>query len=142
MSSAFKAFLSPFLIITLTLLVNYRNEEQRIIQSSIQDIMGNKGKASSSNDKEMMPLYRDTACNRDTGITTWEGMYNLLEEENPKVMEVTTTAGLQGSSEALVADLACSFLHWIATRPKIIPYIDMVKWVLDNADIKKKQFKT
>ena len=55
--------------------------------------MGKKGKASSSEDQEMTPLYTDTGYNRDTGITTWEGMYSLLEEENPKIMEVTTTAG-------------------------------------------------
>jgi len=104
--------------------------------------MEKKGKALMSEVKEMAPLYTDTACNRDTGISTWKGMYNLLEKENPKVMGVTTTAGSQNSFEALVADLACSFLYQLATRPKIIPYTDMVKWVLDNADIKNRQFKT
>ena len=97
--------------------------------------MGKKGKAPSSDDKEMTPLYTDTACNKDAGITTWEGIYNLLEEENPKVMEVTATAGSQESSEASIADLACSFLHWIAVRPKILPYTDMVKWILDNTNM-------
>ena len=50
-------------------------------------------------------------------------------------MEVTTSAGSQGSYEASIADLACSFLHRIEARPRILPYADMVKWVLDNADI-------
>jgi len=54
--------------------------------------MGKKGKAPSYEEKEMAPLYTDTACNRDAGIATWESMYSLLEEENPKIMEVTTTA--------------------------------------------------
>ena len=103
--------------------------------------MGKKGKAPSSEDKEMMPLYTDTACNGDAGITTWEGMYSLLEEENPKRMEVTSTVDPHGSSEASVTDLDCSFLHRIAARPKILPYADMVKWVLDSVDINK-QFKT
>lgn len=103
--------------------------------------MGNKGKAQSSEDKEMAPLYTDTACNRDAGISTWEGMYNLLEEENPKVMEVTVIVGSQGSSEATTKDLACSFLHRIAVRPRILPYKDMIKWVLDSMDIKNRQFK-
>ena len=88
MSSAFKSFPVTFFIIILILLVNCRNEEQRNIQSSTQDIMGKTDKALSSEDKEMTPLYTDTAYNRDTGITTWEGMYNLLEEENPKEKEV------------------------------------------------------
>ena len=99
--------------------------------------MGKKGKAPSSEDQEMTRLYTDTTYNRDTGITTWEGMYSLLEEENPKVMEVITTACLHGSSEASITDLACPILHRIAARPKILPYTDMVKWVLDNAKIKK-----
>ena len=89
--------------------------------------MGKKGKALSSEGKEMTPLYTDTTCNKDVGITTWEGMYSLLEEEDPKVMEVTATAGSHGSSEASITDLACSFLHRIAARPKILPYTDMIK---------------
>ena len=69
-------------------------------------------------------------------------MYSLLEEENLRVMEVAAIAGSHGSSEASITELACSFLHRIVARPKILPYTDMVKWVLDNADIKNKQFKT
>ena len=46
--------------------------------------MGKKGKAAISEDKEMTPLYTDTSCNRDVGITTWESMYNLLKEEIPE----------------------------------------------------------
>lgn len=142
MFSAFKAFPSPFLIIILTSFVNYKSEELRSLQSRVQDIMGKKGKAPSTEDKEMTPLYTDTTCNKDVGITTWERMYSLLEEEDPKVMEVTATAGSHGSSEASITNLACSFLHRIAARPKILPYTDMVKWILDNADITNRQFKT
>ena len=104
--------------------------------------MGKKDKALSSEDKEMTPLQTDTACNKDAGITTWEGMYNLLEEENPRVMEVTATAGSHGSSDASITELACSFLHRIVARPRILPYTDMVKWVLDSTNIKNRQFKT
>lgn len=130
-----------FLIIVLTSFVNCRSEELRSIQSKVQDIMGKNSKAPSSEDKEMTPLYTDTTCNKDTGITTWEGMYSLLEEEDPKVMEVTANAGSRGSSEASITDLACSFLHRIVARPKLLPYTNMVKWVLDNVDIMYKEFK-
>ena len=51
--------------------------------------MVKKNKAQSSEVKGMAPLYTDTACNRDAGISTWEGMYRLLEEENPRIMKVT-----------------------------------------------------
>ena len=97
--------------------------------------MGNKEKALSSESKEMASLYADTACNKDAGITTWEGMFSLLEEDNPRVMDVSATAGSSNSSEASFTELACSFLHRIAARPRILSYIDMVKWVLDSIDI-------
>ena len=86
----------------------------------------------------MAPLYTDTAYNRDTGIATWEGMYNLLEEESPRVMEVTTTAGSHSSSKASITKLDCSFLHQIVARSKILPYMDMVKWILDNGNIRNR----
>jgi len=83
-------------------------------------------------------LYTDTAYNRDVGIATWEGMYNLLEEENPRVMEVMATAGSHGSSEVSITELACLFLHQIVVRPKILPYTDMVIWILDSFDIRNR----
>ena len=107
--------------------------------------MGKKHKAQGSEmkekTKEMAPLYTDTACNRDAGISTWEGMYRLLEEENPKLMKVDSAAGSQNSSEASLEELACSFLHRIAARPKILPYTDMIRWILDNAELQCRQFK-
>jgi len=122
--------------------MNCRNGEQRPIQSNTQAKMGKKSKAPSSEEKEMAPLYTDTACNGDVGISTWEGMYNLLEEENPRVMEVVATAGSNGSSKASLTELACSFLYRITARPKILPYMDMVKWILYSVDIRNRQFKT
>ena len=56
-------------------------------------------------------------------------------------MKVTAVAGSQRSSEASLEELACSFLHRIVARPKILPYTDMIKWILDNADMDNKQFK-
>ena len=107
--------------------------------------MGKKHKAQGSEmkekAKEMAPLYTDTACNRDAGISTSEGMYRLLEEENPKVMKVDSTAGSPNSSEASLEELACSFLHRIVARPKILPYTFMIRWILDNAELQGRQFK-
>ena len=131
-----------FLIIILTSFSNCTSEEQRSIHSRVQDNVGKKGKAPSSEDREMTPLYTNTTCNKDAGISAWEGMYSLYEEVDPKVMEVTATAGSHGSSEASITDIACSFLHRIVARPKILPYTDMVKWILDSVDITNRQFKT
>ena len=104
--------------------------------------MGKKEKSSSSENKEMASLYADTACNKDAGISTLEGMYKLLEDENPVVIKVAATAGSKDTSEATLRDLACSFLHRIAARPRILPYTDMVRWVLDSTDISDRQFRT
>ena len=84
--------------------------------------MGKKEKSSSSKNKEMASLYADTACNKDAGISSWEGMYNLLEYENPVGIKVVAIAGSKDTSEATLRDLACSFLHRIAARPRILPW--------------------
>jgi hypothetical protein len=140
MSSTVKAFPSLFIVITLTSLVNCRNEGQKVIQSSVQETTVKIGEALISEDREKAPLHKDTACNRNAGIFTWEGIHNLFEEINPKVMGFMATTGSSRSSEASVAELACSFLHQRAARPKILPCIEMVKGILDSVDIKDRQF--
>jgi len=104
--------------------------------------MGKKGKAAASEKTEMTPLFTDTTCIRDAKISTLEAMYQLLEEENLRNMKVTVTANGHGSSEASLTELACSFLHCISTRPKILPYTDMVKWIIYHTDISDREFKT
>ena len=104
--------------------------------------MGKKEKSSNSENREMASLYADIACNKDADISTLEGMYSSLEEENLVVLKVVATAGSSNTSEATLKELACSFLHRIAARPRILPYTDMVKWVLDSTDILDRQFRT
>lgn len=103
--------------------------------------MGKKNKAQSSEVKGMEHLYTDTTCNRDAGISMWEGMYRLLEEENPRIMKVTTVLDSHGYFKASLEELACSLLNRIASSPKIVPYTDMIKWILDNREMKNRQFK-
>jgi len=104
--------------------------------------MEKKGKALVAEKIEMTSLFTDTTCTREAGISTWEGMYSLLGEENPKIMDVIVTSDACGSSEVSLTKLPCSFLHRIAARPKILPYTNMGKWVIDDADIKNRQFKS
>ena len=44
-------------------------------------------------------------------------------------------------STAQMSDAACSFLHRIAARPKILPYTDMIKWEIENLNIEDRVFK-
>ena len=46
------------------------------------------------------------------------------------------------SSEPTIEEVSNSFLQRIATRPKILPYIDIVKWIIDNLDIEDRNFLT
>lgn len=57
-------------------------------------------------------------------------------------MKVTVTADGHGSFEASLTELACSFLHRIATRSKILPYTNIVKWIIDHTEISDRKFKT
>lgn len=107
--------------------------------------MVKKGKntveAIASEDSDMLPLFSDTTCNKDGGTTSWEAMHNLLEEENPKALETKATIDADDSSDASYFEPACSFLHKIDARLKILPYTDMVIWIIDNVDISDRTFK-
>jgi len=39
-------------------------------------------------------------------------------------------------------DSSYSFLHRIGARAKILPYIDMIRWVIENLIIEYRQFKS
>jgi len=103
--------------------------------------MAKKGKAIASKKSDMVPLFFDITRNKGRGTTTLETMYNLLEEEKPRPLVKNATSAAHESSDASYFEIECSFLHRTATRPKIIPYKDMVKWVIDEVDISNKTFK-
>jgi len=97
--------------------------------------MVNRGKATTSEKSEIIPLFFDTTCNRDGGTSTWEAMYDLLEEEKPRCLVKKATTNVNISSDASFFTTTCSFLHRITARPKIIPYTDMVQWIIDMVDV-------
>jgi len=68
-------------------------------------------------------------------------MYNLLEEEKPRPLETKATTDAEESFDASYFEATCLFLHIIAAIPKILPYTDMVKWVIDNVNILDKTFR-
>ena len=87
-------------------------------------------------------MFMDTTCNREIGTSTWEAMYNILEEEQPRILEMKVTVDGCDSLDASMFETTCSFLHRIVAHSKIIPYTDMLKWVIDEADISNREFKT
>ena len=88
------------------------------------------------------PLFSDTTCTIDRGTSSWEAMYNLLENEGPKKIQTEATTNDTTSSQASYFEVASSSLHIISARPNILPYTDMVKWIIDNINISDCAFQT
>lgn len=86
-------------------------------------------------------LISDTTC---TGLnkTTWQGTYNLLEAEQPKVSVSTAAADPLKKSDATLKELANSFLHRIAARKQVLPYTDVVRWAIEEIPIIDRTFHT
>jgi len=76
------------------------------------------------------------------GKISWEGIYALLEPENPMEMEEDATADGTNQIESMLNDLANTFLHQIATQAKVLPYNDLVRWVIKSINIIDRAFFT
>lgn len=55
-------------------------------------------------------------------------------------MSEEATADSNNKSEASLKDLADSYLHRIAAREKILPYTDVVKWVVEEIPVSNRMF--
>ena len=80
-------------------------------------------------------LVTDTSC-QGLGKMTWDTVYNLLEKLDPKVTVEKASVPDEDSSDSdsdiNERTLANSFLHRIAARASIMPYYDVVRWVIDS----------
>ena len=70
-------------------------------------------------------LISDTTC-LGLGNTTWQSIYNLVEAEEPQQTTVEASADASQKSDATLKDLADSYLHKIAAREKILPYLSLI----------------
>lgn len=86
-------------------------------------------------------LISDAIC-LGLGNTSWQSIYNLIEAEEPDETEEQATAGSTSKSEASLKDLADAFLHRIVAREKILPYIDVVRWVVEEILVSNRTFYT
>ena len=48
---------------------------------------------------------------------------------------------MTSTSDVTSFDVACSFVHKVAARTKVLPYTDMVKWEINHLNIKDRNFK-
>ena len=71
--------------------------------------MAKKGKVTASKKSNIVPLFSNTTCNKDEWTTTWEAMYNLLEEEQPRPLVAKATIDAQESSNASYFKTVCYY---------------------------------
>lgn len=76
------------------------------------------------------------------GQASWENIYNLLEAEDPEELKEEAIADSTSKSENTLKELAYLYLHRIATHAKVLPYNDLVKWVIERINITDKTFFT
>lgn len=88
-------------------------------------------------------LFSYTTCTPYTGSSSWEAIYKLFEDEEPRVMgKIVTTEDSLPVFETTYSNVANLLLHRIATRPNILPYTDMIRWVIDHLNIENMNFMT
>jgi len=70
-------------------------------------------------------------------------MYKLFEDEGPKVTErIVTAKDRVHVSKITYIDVANLFPYRIGARPGILPYMDMIRWVIDHMNIADRNFMT
>jgi len=89
---------------------------------------------------EMTPIFSAIVCDATRCATTWDVIYKMLEDEHPKIIVMRATTDSTRSSGLQCKDTSCSFLHRIRARAKILPYTDMVRWVIENLIIEDRKF--
>lgn len=92
-------------------------------------------------------LFSDTVYTIDSRAKSWNYIYMIFEEEMQETSEDATTiaTAYQGglnSSSATICDIVRSHLHKVAACPHLMPYSNMIFWVMDEVDISKWLFVT
>ena len=107
--------------------------------------MSKKGKeitqASPTEDSDMSLVFPYTTCNKDCRSSSWEEMHKFFEDEKPRVIIRVATTDASVPLDLTYFNVACSFIHKVTTRAKILPYKDMVKWVIYHLNIEDITFK-
>lgn len=112
-------------------------------EMSLRKVMKKQKKKSIAKSEftEMAPISSVTVYSSNEGETTWEVIYNRLEDERPKITITRTTINSTRPLGLQFKDVSCSFLHRIGARAKILPYMDMILWVVENLTIEDRQFR-
>lgn len=69
----------------------------------------------------MAPIFANKIYDAARGATTWEVIYNRLEDKHPKIIVMRATTGSTKPSGLKCRDASYSFLHRIGAREKSSP---------------------
>ena len=73
----------------------------------------------------------------------WESIYKYFEDEEPKVEVRTIMVDDETPTlETTPQHATDSFLHRIRVRPRVLPYMDMFRWVIKTMNITERKFHT
>jgi len=89
----------------------------------------------------MSSIFTDTVCTAVGGAIAWQTIYTTMENENPEVRDIWPTADSTKPSGVQFRDVACSFLHRIAARDRLLPYTVMIRWVVENTKVEDRLIK-
>ena len=91
-------------------------------------------KAPGESSSQNTDVFFDTSPRSIDAIKSWTQVFNILQYELVNFLDDS------GDEETDTLDtkykiVAQSELHKIATRPRLLPYSDMIGWALKNIDI-------
>jgi hypothetical protein len=81
-----------------------------------------------------LDIYSDTTALLTDSIKSWAWVYEILEDEKSIPLD-ESSEGEDVLTINKLKEVAKSELHKVATRPKLLPYTDMIRWALDHVDI-------
>lgn len=89
----------------------------------------------------MLSTFADIVCGADGGTMAWEVIYISLEDEWHKITITKVKMDSLKPSGVKFKDVSCSFLQKIGERAKILPYTDIIRWVVEKLSIEDRQFR-
>jgi hypothetical protein len=107
---------------------------QILQQNNLGDRIAKKLDASSDDSNLNTVVLLDTTSRVTDAIKTWTQVFDVLEHEIINCPDESTEEDDESYTTKL-RHVAQSELHKIATRPRIMPYNDMISWALEHVDM-------
>jgi hypothetical protein len=79
----------------------------------------------------------DTSPRTDGAVSTWSSITNILQSElvNCSDSDDYNYDIVKDDMNTRYKTIVQSKMHLVATRPRLLPYYDMIRWALDHVDL-------